>query len=335
MKTPREISLDIEKMTLSKYAQLSKNTIGRKNPENICEIRTPYQKDRDKIIHCNSFRRLKQKTQVFISPRGDHYRTRLTHTLEVTQIARTIARALRLNEDLTEAIAMGHDLGHTPFGHAGEKVLNELNPKGFRHNIQGARVVEVLEKNLKGLNLTFEVVDGIKHHTGVENPKTLEGMIVKTADRIGYVNHDIEDAIMAGILKEEDLPKDCTDILGLTKSQRITTLVNSMIKNSKSSIQMDDEVTKMFLKLRQFMFERVYIDSAAKKEEVKVDKLISDLYFYFTKHIDKMPSMYKKIIEMDGIDTAVTDYIQSMSDDIASTIFHDTFIPKSWSIKSF
>ncbi len=333
MKNPREISLDIEKMTLSKYAQLSQNTIGRKHIEDICEIRTCYQKDRDKIIHCNSFRRLKQKTQVFISPQGDHYRTRLTHTLEVTQIARTIARALRLNEDLTEAIAMGHDLGHTPFGHAGEKILGELNPKGFRHNIQSARVVEFLEKNLKGLNLTAEVIDGIKHHTGTTNPITLEGMIVKTADRIGYVNHDIEDAITAGILKESDLPKDCTDVLGKTKSERITTLVNSMIKNSNSTIQMDKEVTTMFLKLRQFMFDRVYIDSAAKKEEIKVDKLISDLYFYFKKKPDKMPSMYRRVIEIDGLESAVTDYIQSMSDDIASSIFHDVFIPKSWSIK--
>ncbi len=333
MNNPREITMAIEKANFSKYAQLSQNTKGRKENEVECDIRTSYQRDRDKIIHCNSFRRLKQKTQVFISPMGDHYRTRLTHTLEVTQIARTIARALRLNEDLAEAIGLGHDLGHTPFGHAGERVLAKLNPTGFRHNIQSGRVVEVLERNLKGLNLTFEVIDGIKTHTGAINPITLEGMIVKTADRIAYINHDIEDAITAGILKESDLPKDCVDILGKSKSERITTLVTSMIKNSEDTIKMDKEVNDTFLKLRQFMFDRVYIESAAKKEEVKVDKLITDLYIYFKNNIDKLPTMYKKIIEIDCVDTAVTDYIQSMSDDIASNIFHDIFIPKSWSIK--
>ncbi len=333
MKSPREITLDFEEANFSKYAQLSKNSRGRKREEEVCSLRTCYQKDRDKIIHCNSFRRLKQKTQVFISPRGDHYRTRLTHTLEVTQIARTIARALRLNEDLTEAIAMGHDLGHTPFGHAGERVLNSLNPNGFYHNIQSGRVVEFLERNLKGLNLSYEVIDGIKTHTGAKDPITREGMIVKTADRIAYINHDIEDAITAGILKESDLPKDTTDVLGNTKSQRITTLINSMVDNSAQEIKMEKVVTEKFLKLRQFMYDRVYIESEAKKEETKVDKLITDLYHYFKKDKDKLPLMYKNIIEIDGIDAAVTDYIQSMSDDKANGIFHDVFIPKSWHIK--
>ncbi len=333
MNNPRMVTMDIEKANFSKYAQLSKNTKGRKKLETECDIRTCYQRDRDKIIHCNSFRRLKQKTQVFISPMGDHYRTRLTHTLEVTQIARTIARALRLNEDLAEAIGLGHDLGHTPFGHAGERVLNKLNPKGFHHNIQSARVVEVLERNLNGLNLTYEVIDGIKTHTGAINPITQEGMIVKTADRIAYINHDIEDAITAGILKESDLPKDITDVLGYSKSERITTLVTSMINNSSDTIKMDNEINAMFLKLRQFMFDRVYIESAAKTEEVKVDKLITNLYIHFKGNVDSLPPKYKKIIETDGIDTAVTDYIQGMSDDMASNVFHEIFIPKSWHIK--
>ncbi len=328
-----DITLEIEEKTLSKNAQLTKNTKGRQNYEEYCPLRTAYQKDRDKIIHCNSFRRLKQKTQVFISPEGDHYRTRLTHTLEVCQISRTIARALRLNEDLTEAIALGHDLGHTPFGHAGERVLNALNPNGFLHNVQSERVVTVLERKLKGLNLTKEVIDGIRNHTGQDIPMTFEGKIVRVADRIAYINHDIEDAISGKILKEADLPKDCTALLGNSKSERITTLINSMVSNSKNDIQFASDVNEKFLKLRQFMYDTVYVDSEAKTEEKKVDKLLTELYNYYKNNVDKLPGKYKLIIEKDGISQAVTDYIQSMSDDSASAIFTDIFIPKSWHIK--
>ena len=329
----REYLLTAEKQNLSPYAQLAANTKGRKRQEEECTLRTCYQKDRDKILHSKSFRRLKQKTQVFISPEGDHYRTRLTHTLEVTQIARTIARALRLNEDLTEAIGMGHDLGHTPFGHAGERALNRLNPNGFTHFEQGARVVDYLERNLKGLNLTAEVLDGIRNHTKGEWPKTQEGCIVRYADRIAYINHDIEDAITAGILTENDLPKDCTDCLGHSKSERITTLITSLVKNSGSEIKMDEETNKYYEKLHKFMYRNVYTDSAAKIEEKKVDKLIEELYRYYYTNPDRMPDMYQTIAYMEGLDRRVTDYIQGMSDDFASDTFENIFIPKAWKVK--
>lgn len=329
----REYLLTAEKQNLSPYAQLAANTKGRKRQEEECTLRTCYQKDRDKILHSKSFRRLKQKTQVFISPEGDHYRTRLTHTLEVTQIARTIARALRLNEDLTEAIGMGHDLGHTPFGHAGERALNRLNPNGFTHFEQGARVVDYLERNLKGLNLTAEVLDGILNHTRGIWPSTQEGVIVRYADRIAYINHDIEDAITAGIITENDLPKDCTDFLGHSKSERITSLITSMVKNSGSEIKMDDETFGYYDKLHKFMYRNVYTDSAAKIEERKVDKLIEELYRYYYKNPDQMPEMYRIIADSEGLDRAVTDYIQGMSDDFASTTFDNIFIPKAWKIK--
>ena len=325
--------LQLEKETLSPYAQLAADTAGRGRPEEECTLRTCYQKDRDKILHSKSFRRLKQKTQVFISPEGDHYRTRMTHTLEVTQIARTIARALRLNEDLTEAIGMGHDLGHTPFGHAGERALNVLNPAGFTHYEQGVRVVDYLERNLKGLNLTAEVLDGIRNHTKGEWPKTQEGCIVRYADRIAYINHDIEDAITAGILTENDLPKDCTDCLGHSKSERITTLITSLVKNSGSEIKMDEETNKYYEKLHKFMYRNVYTDSAAKIEEKKVDKLIEELYRYYYTNPDRMPDMYQTIAYMEGLDRRVTDYIQGMSDDFASDTFENIFIPKAWKVK--
>ncbi len=333
MENIRERLLMAEKENLSPYARLAANTKGRKRPEEECTLRTCYQKDRDKILHSKSFRRLKQKTQVFISPEGDHYRTRLTHTLEVTQIARTIARALRLNEDLTEAIGMGHDLGHTPFGHAGERALNRLNPNGFTHFEQGVRVVDYLERNLKGLNLTAEVLDGILNHTRGTWPSTQEGIIVRYADRIAYINHDIEDAITAGIITENDLPKDCTDFLGHSKSERITSLITSMVKNSGSEIKMDDETFGYYDKLHKYMYRNVYTDSAAKIEERKVDKLIEELYRYYYKNPDRMPEMYRMIAHNEGLDRAVTDYIQGMSDDFASTTFDNIFIPKAWKIK--
>ncbi|MBR2503170.1 MAG: deoxyguanosinetriphosphate triphosphohydrolase [Oscillospiraceae bacterium] len=332
METVRERILRQEQLILSPYAQLAKDTWGREYPEEECNLRTCYQKDRDKIIHCKSFRRLKQKTQVFISPEGDHYRTRLTHTLEVGQIGRTICRALALNEDLCEAIAMGHDLGHTPFGHAGERALNALNPDGFSHSKQSGRVVRYLERNLRGLNLCKEVINGIENHTRSGNPLTREGVVLRFADRIAYLNHDIEDAITAGILTEDDLPKECTDVLGHTKSERITTLINSLVENSWSEIKMAPEIQTQFEALSTFMYDNVYTDSIAKTEEKKVDILVAELYRYFKQHPDKMPEMYHIIAREEGLDRAVTDYIQGMSDDFASVTFQNIFIPKPWKL---
>ena len=333
METVRERLLRQEQLILSSYAQFAKDTWGREYPEEECDLRTCYQKDRDKIIHCKSFRRLKQKTQVFISPEGDHYRTRLTHTLEVGQIGRTICRALSLNEDLCEAIAMGHDLGHTPFGHAGERALNGLNPDGFSHSKQSGRVVRYLERNLKGLNLCREVIDGIENHTRSGNPKTREAVVLRFADRIAYLNHDIEDAITAGILTEDDLPKECTDVLGHSKSERITTLINSLVENSWMDIQMAPHIQKQFETLSTFMYDNVYTDSIAKVEEKKVDKLVGELYKYFKQHPDKMPEMYHIIAREEGLDRAVTDYIQGMSDDFASVTFENIFIPRPWKLE--
>ena len=332
METVRERILRQEQLILSPYAQLAKDTWGREYPEEECDLRTCYQKDRDKIIHCKSFRRLKQKTQVFISPEGDHYRTRLTHTLEVGQIGRTICRALALNEDLCEAIAMGHDLGHTPFGHAGERALNALNPNGFSHSKQSGRVVRYLERNLKGLNLCKEVINGIENHTRSGNPLTREGIVLRFADRIAYLNHDIEDAITAGILTEDDLPRECTDILGHTKSERITTLINSLVENSWAEIKMAPEIQTQFEALSAFMYDNVYTDSIAKVEEKKVDILVAELYKYFKQHPEKMPEMYHIIAREEGLDRAVTDYIQGMSDDFASVTFQNIFIPKPWKL---
>ena len=332
METVRERILRQEQLILSPYAQLAKDTWGREYPEEECDLRTCYQKDRDKIIHCKSFRRLKQKTQVFISPEGDHYRTRLTHTLEVGQIGRTICRALALNEDLCEAIAMGHDLGHTPFGHAGERALNALNPDGFSHSKQSGRVVRYLERNLKGLNLCREVINGIENHTRSGNPLTREGIVLRFADRIAYLNHDIEDAITAGILTEDDLPRECTDVLGHTKSERITTLINSLVENSWAEIKMAPEIQTQFEALSTFMYDNVYTDSIAKVEEKKVDILVAELYKYFKQHPEKMPEMYHIIAREEGLDRAVTDYIQGMSDDFASVTFQNIFIPKPWKL---
>ncbi len=333
METVRERIIRQEQIILSPYAQFAKDTLGREYPEEECNIRTCYQRDRDRIIHCKSFRRLKKKTQVFISPEGDHYRTRLTHTLEVGQIGRTICRALSLNEDLCEAIAMGHDLGHTPFGHAGERVLNKLNPDGFSHSMQSGRVVRYLERNLKGLNLTREVIDGIENHTRKGEPHTREGIVLRYADRIAYLNHDIEDAITAGIITEKQLPEECTNILGHSKSQRITTLVNSIVENSGEEIIMSDKIKKQFENLSEFMFDTVYTNSIAKIEEQKVDKLITELYKYFKKNPEKMPRMYHIIAKEEGLDRAVTDYIQGMSDDFACATFENIFIPRPWKIK--
>ena len=328
----REISEQNERLILCNKAMFSSETAGRKQPETESDLRTCYQRDRDRIIHCKAFRRLKHKTQVFLSPESDHYRTRLTHTLEVAQIARTIARALRLNEDLTEAIALGHDLGHTPFGHAGERALQELTSTGFTHYEQSVRVCERLEKNGKGLNLTAEVLDGILRHTRGEEAHTLEGRIVRTADRVAYINHDIDDAVRAGVIAESDIPRDIAAALGDTKSRRINTLVESIVKNSADTIKMDPETEKYYNRLHEFLFESVYKNPVAKSEETKVSGIVEGLIKYFFKNPEKMPEEYLKIAAAEGKERAVTDYIAGMTDHYAVTVFSDIYIPKAWSI---
>lgn len=327
--TIREQTEIMELGTLCEDACISKSTGRRVRPEAKCPIRTEFQRDRDRILHCNAFRRLKQKTQVFLSPVGDHYRTRLTHTLEVSQIARTIARAFRLNEDLTEAIALGHDLGHTPFGHSGEDILNEICPYGFKHYLQSVRVVDYIENNGKGLNLTYEVKNGIACHTN-KVAVTKEGYIVRLADKIAYINHDIDDAIRAGMLKEDDLPKSATDILGHSKSQRITTLIMSIIQNGVSDIHMSDDVKKAHDELRAFMFANVYKNSVAKAEEVKAKALVEKLYMYFLRNPENMPEEYKIIMSKFDKERAVCDYIAGMTDVYAVNLYNELFIPKGW-----
>lgn len=327
----------LEEQILSPCAALSSRTAGRARPEDPCPLRTEYQRDRDRILHCKSFRRLKQKTQVFLSPEGDHYRTRLTHTLEVTQIARTIARALRLNEDLTEAIGLGHDLGHTPFGHAGERALNKLCPDGFTHYNQSVRVVQRLENNLQGLNLTAEVIDGIRNHTKGTWPSTLEGQVLRWADRIAYINHDIEDAIEGGVLQPSQLPASCVQVLGSTKSRRITTLITDLVQNSPLEenggvLTMSPEVKEEFDRLHSFMYASVYLDSAAKTEEYKVDNLVAELYRYYQRNPDKLPPMYQTIAWQEGLERAVTDYISGMSDEFAVRAFENLFVPQKWHV---
>ena len=321
----------IEREILSPYAALSENTRGRVREAAECPIRTPYQRDRDKVIHCKAFRRLKHKTQVFLSPEGDHYRTRLTHTLEVSQIARTIARALRLNEDLTEAVALGHDLGHTPFGHAGERALNRLMPNGFRHYEQSVRVVERLENDGRGLNLTFEVRDGIRCHTTGQEARTMEGRIIRWADKIAYMNHDIDDAIRAGVIRESDIPRDITAVLGDTKNKRITTMVTSLIRNSPAGVVgMDADVLEAYDALHEFMYEAVYLNDYAKREEKKVPHLIESLFGYYVRHPDRLPESMREIAEADGKEQAACDYIAGMTDRFAVDLYSNLFIPKAW-----
>ena len=314
---------------LSPYATLSKNSKGRKIKEEECDIRPVFQRDRDRIVHCKAFRRLKQKTQVFLLPKGDHYRTRLTHTLEVSQNARTIAKALRLNEDLAEAIALGHDLGHTPFGHAGERALNELSPDGFHHYEQSLRVVDILEKDGKGLDLTEEVRDGILKHTNMI-ADTKEGYVVRFADVIAYINHDIDDSVRAGIMTEEDIPKNITKVLGGSKSERITTLVTSLIKGGAENLHMDDEVSDAYTALHRFMFDFVYTNPKCKSEEVKAKDMIAKLYDYYVHHIEKLPAFYMNLAYQFGIDRAICDYISGMTDGFAIETFKNLFIPLGW-----
>ncbi|ADL07692.1 deoxyguanosinetriphosphate triphosphohydrolase [Thermosediminibacter oceani] len=327
----REITEELEERMLSPYATLSSKTRGRKVAEEKCTVRTEFQRDRDRILHSKAFRRLKHKTQVFITPEGDHYRTRLTHTLEVAQIARTISRALRLNEDLTEAIALGHDLGHTPFGHTGEVVLNRLMKNGFRHEEQSLRVVEVLEQG-NGLNLTWEVRDGILNHTSRGNPSTLEGQVVKLADWIAYINHDIDDAIRAGILRETDLPSAPIKILGDKHAKRIDTMIKDIINESfgKPFVRMSQEVYSATVELREFMFERVYIGSSAKSQEIKAQRMLELMFEYFIKNVDSLPAEFIRIAEREGVERGVCDYIAGMTDSFATYKFREIFVPSPW-----
>ena len=330
----REITEQYEKQKLSVFAALSCLSKGRKVFEEKCSIRTEYQRDRDRILHSKAFRRLKHKTQVFLSPEGDHYRTRLTHTLEVSQISRTIARALLLNEDLTEAIALGHDLGHTPFGHSGEKILDKIHPNGFKHNVQSLRVVAHLEKGKLGygLNLTFEVKDGILNHTGDNKPITLEGQIVRLSDRIAYINHDIDDAIRANVLNYGDLPKDCLEYLGTTHSERINNMILDAVHNSygKPEINLSEEKLFYTNKLRQFMFDNVYLNKKAKKEEDKAQYVISQLYNYFLEHPDKLPDEMSCSIDGCGLNEVVKDYIAGMTDRYVINKYMDIYVPEVW-----
>ena len=328
----REKYEELEYERLSKYAAKSAETVGRLLEEEKCEVRTEYQRDRDRIIHSKALRRLMHKTQVFIAPEDDHYRTRLTHTLEVAQIAKTIARGLALNEDLTDAIAMGHDLGHTPFGHSGESCLNEIHPGGFRHNVQSLRVVEVLEKSPSGspLNLTLEVRDGILNHTGPVKPITLEGQVVKISDRIAYINHDIDDALRGGIIKFEELPKGAIKVLGETHSKRINTLVTDMIENSEDNeeIIMSRERWDAMNELRSFMFKNVYRTPWRKDETEKINYMIRQVYDHFLSDPKELPKDMYSLIEEWGVNEAVKDYIASMTDRYALRMYEKVFMPR-------
>lgn len=329
----REKSENIEKMILSKYATLSVNSKGRMKKEEECSIRTCFSRDRDRIIHSKSFRRLKRKTQVFLIPEGDHYRTRLTHTLEVSQIARSISKALNLNEDLTEAIALGHDLGHTPFGHTGEKVLNKILKNGFEHCKQSLRIVDRLEKNGKGLNLTFEVRDGILNHRTSGKPITLEGEVVRISDKIAYLNHDVDDAILANVITNDDIPKDILKTLGISINERINTLISDIVENSfdKPHIEQSESIKEAMKDLRMWLFNNLYVNSVAKKEESKAEKLIEMLYDYYYNNIELLPYEFEMLIK-DGEDTdiVVADYVAGMTDDFAINKFNEIFIPKGW-----
>ena len=329
----RERTYAMEEKYFSPFAVKSKDTKGRAREEEPCSMRTDFQRDRDRIIYSNSFKRLKNKTQVFVAPEGDHYITRLTHTLDVSQIARSIARALCLNEDLTEAIALGHDLGHTPFGHVGEDVLDKLSPVGFEHNIQSLRVVDVIEKEGKGLNLTWEVRNGIINHKKSGKPATLEGVAVSWADRIAYINHDIEDAIRAGILKESDLPEEAIRVLGKRTKERIHTAIMDIYENSfgKNQVTMSDEVLNATNSLREFMFERVYWPTNVVIQE-RAERMLTQMYGYFVRNVDKLPNPYLKLLDNAGKERVVCDYISGMTDRYAVSVFENLFIPANFAM---
>lgn len=323
-----------EHIMLSKYASFSDDSKGRAREEEPCDIRPAFQRDRDRIIHSKAFRRLKDKTQVFLTPEGDHYRTRLTHTLEVSQIARSVSRSLKLNEDLTEAIALAHDLGHTPFGHAGERALNRVSSTGFQHHLQSIRVVEFLEKHGRGLNLSYEVLDGIKNHQTVGKPCTLEGKVVQMSDKIAYVNHDIDDAIRGGIIKESDIPSQYTDIVGHNLKDRLNSAIHNIIMNSieKDYVTMSEEYSQAMAGLRKWMFEHVYTNPMAKGEEHKAEAMIEQLFEYYTGHPDMVPEEYHEYIEKRGesIEHAICDYIAGMTDKYFVSTYTEIMIPKAW-----
>lgn len=324
-----------ERMYLSPHAALSCNSRGRDRYEPPCDIRPIYQRDRDRILHSKAFRRLKDKTQVFLTPSGDHYRTRLTHTLEVSQNARTIAKALRLNEDLVEAIALGHDLGHTPFGHAGERALDEICPFPFEHSEQSVRLVEVLEKDGRGLNLSFEVRDGIRNHQTAGMPSTLEGKIVRLSDKIAYIHHDMDDAIRGGIIQEQDVPIQIRQVLGETSRERLNHMIHDVVTNShgKPDVLMSDGTWNAMMALRKFLFEEVYENHAVKKEEDKSIRLVQTLYKYYLENIDLLPKDYLQLLDTGTPrESVVCDYIASMSDKFVIAIFESLYIPKSWQV---
>ena len=331
--TIRENLEQREKVYLSPYATLSMNSKGRDHEEPQCDIRPVFQRDRDRIVHCKSFRRLKDKTQVFLSPEGDHYRTRLTHTLEVSQNARTIAKALRLNEDLVEAMALGHDLGHTPFGHAGEKALNDICPFGFKHNEQSIRTVELLEKDGEGLNLTWEVRDGILNHQTDSMPSTLEGKIVRLSDKIAYTYHDMDDAVRAGILKESDVPREVGEIVGYNPRERLNNFIHDIVTNSmdKNDVSMSEDVAYAMSRLRKFMFECVYSNPVAKGEEKKAQALVKTLYEHYMAHTDELPKFFVELgLRGEPREQVVCDYISSMTDRYAIALYDELYVPKFW-----
>ncbi len=342
----RKRTEQIEQQTLSQYATLSSESKGRQRTEKPCPIRTCFQRDRDRIIHSKSFRRLKHKTQVFLAPTSDHYRTRLTHVIEVSQIARTIARSLRLNEDLTEAIALGHDLGHTPFGHAGEEILNEIHPGGFKHVIHSLRVVDVLEKDGKGLNLSYEVRDGISKHSkgmgSIDNPKirpeTMEGQVVRVSDLVAYANHDLDDALRSGIIKIGDVPKEALNVLGRTISKRVNSMVTDIIvqtqNKSDGNVYIGGEVENAILNLRGYLFENVYMNEVVKTNFIKARKILKELYEYFCANPDKLWEIKeKKDVYDNNHSQIVCDFIAGMTDSFAISLYEELFLPKRWSVE--
>ena len=333
--TIRERTEELERLTLSPRACLSTRSKGRGADIPPCPVRTCFQRDIDRVIHCKSFRRLKHKTQVFLQPEGDHYRTRMTHTLEVSRIARTMARALRLNEDLTEAAALGHDLGHTPFGHAGERALSRVVTGGFRHYEQSLRVVDRLENDGAGLNLCYEVRRGILCHTTGEKAETLEGQLVRFADKIAYINHDIDDAMRGGIIYPTDIPVHLSETLGFTHGERIDTLTMDIIENSQEGdeIRQSEPIAKAMAELKEFMFQSVYFNPLAKGEEGKAEDMICLLFDYYIKHTDELPPEYQDILVREGEERAVVDYVAGMTDTYAVEQFSNLFIPKGWVVK--
>ena len=333
--TVRERREALEQQILSPYACRSVDSRGRQRPAEPCPVRTCFQRDIDRIIHSKAFRRLMHKTQVFLQPEGDHYRTRMTHTIEVARIARTMARGLQLNEDLTEAAAFGHDLGHTPFGHAGERVLDEIMPEGFQHNVQSLRVVDRLEQDGDGLNLTYEVRRGILCHTGPDTAKTLEGRLLRLADKIAYINHDIDDAMRGGIIYPMDIPLEISNVLGFTHSERIDTLTVDIIESSAGTgeIRQSTACREAMHNLREFMFEAVYRNPVAKGEESKAQDMLRRLFEYYRKDPDRLPPEFQDIREREGVERAVCDYIAGMTDNYAVEKFSLAFIPVSWSVK--